>query len=180
MTNDDAWRTTKQALPVGTHVRGRIKEHHPFGVLTAILDIPFDGLIQITDFKDAGRMTPSEYPPVGSEVEAVVLGFKEHGRQIWLGVKGSQLSMRHGADASGVGRDVIPLGLRVTEGTGFQFFGIAEINSRLKRGAAVVAIEEGKAIMIKAGETDDTVRLRLGGFSVNVILEESPGRERSP
>ena len=58
-------------------VRCRVKEHHPFGVFTTLVDCPFDGLIQITDFKDVGRMTPTEYPPLGSEVEAVVLGFKD-------------------------------------------------------------------------------------------------------
>ena len=89
---DDAWEMAKQTLPVGTHVQCQVKEHHPFGVLTTISGLPFDGLIQITDFKDIGRMTPSEYPPLDSELESVVLGFKENGRQIWLGVKPSQLS----------------------------------------------------------------------------------------
>jgi ribosomal protein S1 len=92
MANDEAWKRAKQMLPLGARVRCRVKEHHPFGVLTTISSIPFDGLIQITDFKDAGRMTPSEYPGLGIELEAVVLGFKEYGRQIWLGVKPSQLS----------------------------------------------------------------------------------------
>jgi hypothetical protein len=36
-------------------------------------------------------MTPDQYPAVGSEVEAVVLGFKETGKQIWLGMRPSQL-----------------------------------------------------------------------------------------
>jgi ribosomal protein S1 len=92
MTNDNVWETVKQRLAVGTLVRCRVKEHHPFGILTTLADCPFDGLIQITDFKDVGRMMRTEYPPLGSEIEAVVLGFKERGTQIWLGVKPSQLS----------------------------------------------------------------------------------------
>ncbi|PPT05923.1 hypothetical protein CKA32_006650 [Geitlerinema sp. FC II] len=36
-------------------------------------------------------MTPEEYPKIGSRLDVVVLGFKEIGHQIWLGVKPSQL-----------------------------------------------------------------------------------------
>ncbi|HEV2970015.1 MAG TPA: hypothetical protein VGY55_08495 [Pirellulales bacterium] len=100
MTDDDAWNAVKHSLPVGTHVWCCVKEHRPFGVFATIENVPFDGLIQITDFKDVGRMTPSEYPPLGSAVEAVVLGFKEHGEQIWLGTKPSQLGKTANADAS--------------------------------------------------------------------------------
>ena len=124
-------------------------------------------------------MTPTEYPPLDSDVEAVVLGFKERGRQIWLGVKPSQLSKSTGADASRAVRTVVPVGLRLTEGKGFEFFGIEEVNSYLRNGASVVAIEDGKAIMLRAGESDELVRLRLGGFSVNVILAEKKGNEYS-
>jgi ribosomal protein S1 len=82
----------KTTLTPGTIVQGVIQKHWPFGVFVNLSGIPFVGLIQITDFKDEGRMTPDEYPPVGSPVEAVVLGFKDTGNQIWLGVKPSQLA----------------------------------------------------------------------------------------
>jgi hypothetical protein len=36
-------------------------------------------------------MTPNEYPAVESTIDAVVLGFKETGNQIWLGMKASQI-----------------------------------------------------------------------------------------
>jgi hypothetical protein len=81
MTNDDAWAAVKQAFSIGTRIRCRVKEHHPFGVFTTIDGIAFDGLIQITDFTDRGRVTPSEYPPIGSEVEAAVLGFTDGNRK---------------------------------------------------------------------------------------------------
>jgi len=177
VTNENAWETVKQTLAVGARVRCRVKEHHPFGIFTTLAGCPFDGLIQITDFKDVGRMTPTEYPPLGSEVEAVVLGFKERGRQIWLGVKPSQLSKAGDADATDAVRKVVPVGLRYTEGKGFEFFGIEEVNSHLRRGAAVIAIENGKAIMVKAGEADEMVRLRLGGFSLDVVVEEKKDNE---
>ncbi len=90
MATDAEWNEVKRSLFIGTAIRCRVREHHPFGVYATIVGIPFDGLIQITDFKDVGRMTPSQYPPVNTEVDAVVLGFKESGKQIWLGMRPSQ------------------------------------------------------------------------------------------
>jgi ribosomal protein S1 len=83
------WAGTKRSLLVGSLVSCAITRHAPFGVFAYIAGIPFEGLIQITDFKDEGRMTADEFPAVGSTIEAVVLGFKETGQQIWLGVKPS-------------------------------------------------------------------------------------------
>lgn len=85
-----AWDMLKTTLIPGSIVQGAIRQHWPFGVFVDIRGIPFVGLIQITDFTDEGIMTPDEFPPIGSPVEAVVLGFKETGNQIWLGVKPSQ------------------------------------------------------------------------------------------
>jgi len=89
---DDSWDSVKQSMRVGARVKGIVREHRPFGIFVSLDDVPFRGLIQITDFKDADRMTPDEYPNLGTALEAIVLGFKEQERQIWLGVKPSQLS----------------------------------------------------------------------------------------
>ncbi len=85
------WEELKRAIKVGDRITGNVLRHEAFGVIVDI-DHGYDGLIQITDFEDTGVMTPEEYPPIGAEVQAVVLGFKEHGRQVWLGVKPAQLS----------------------------------------------------------------------------------------
>ena len=61
-------------------------------MFTTISDVPLDGLIEINQFNDVGRMTPANYPAIGSEIEAVVLGFADTNKQIHLGVKPSQLS----------------------------------------------------------------------------------------
>ena len=86
-----AWEELKDSLPIGTKVRGNVLRHAPFGIFVSLPGIPFDGLVQITDFKDAGRMTSLEYPALESTIDAVVLGFKETGNQIWLGMKPSQM-----------------------------------------------------------------------------------------
>jgi len=92
MNNDQAWETLKHTLRVGTLVRGLVTYHAPFGIFVAIPDSPFEGLVLITNFKDSGTMTPQEYPSVGSTIEGVVLGYKDKGNQISLGMKPSQLN----------------------------------------------------------------------------------------
>ena len=50
------------------------------------------GLVELDNFKDEGFMTRDEYPAVDSSVDVVVLTFKETGKQIWLGMKPTQLN----------------------------------------------------------------------------------------
>jgi ribosomal protein S1 len=89
--NQTAWEELKDSLRIGTKVRGKVLRHAPFGIFVSLPGIPFDGLAQITDSKDTGRMTPNEYAALESTIDAVVLGFKETGNQIWLGMKPSQM-----------------------------------------------------------------------------------------
>ena len=91
MSDVAGWDEIKESLPIGSVVSCIVTRHAPFGIFVKIASVPFDGLIQITDFKDAGRMTPVEFPAIGSSLKAVVLGFKETGQQIWLGIKPSQI-----------------------------------------------------------------------------------------
>ena len=83
------WNELKQKLNIGSVISGTILRHEPYGVFVDI-GYPYEGLIQITDFKDEGKMTPKDYPPVGSIARTVVLGFKDRWCQVWLGVKPSQ------------------------------------------------------------------------------------------
>src|SRR5947207_43933 len=91
MNAEITWETLKDVMQVVTKVRGVVSRHLPFGIFVSIDGVPFQGLVQITDFKDSGKMTAEEYPAIGAKVESVVLGFKETGNQIWLGMKPSQL-----------------------------------------------------------------------------------------
>ena len=87
------WNKIKIFLKVGTKLKGIVTKHFPFGIFISISGIEFIGLVQITDFKDEGIMSPSDYPEIGSSVDVVVLGFKETGQQIWLGMKPSHLNI---------------------------------------------------------------------------------------
>jgi hypothetical protein len=175
MSEAPGWDGIKRSLRVGTLVKGTVIRHAPFGVFVRIGGIPFDGLVQITDFKDEGRMTVDEFPPIGSLLTALVLGFKETGNQIWLGVKPSQVGTVDRPGKGYVARTAIPVGLRVQPDGVFEFFGIEEVNSLVREGARVIGLEPGDAIMTKVGEADESVRLRLGGFSVRVVIEHRAG-----
>jgi ribosomal protein S1 len=86
-----SWEQVKDSLPIGKNVRGKALRHAPFGIFVSLPGLPFEGLVQITDFKDLGPMSPLEYPALESTIDAVVLGFKETGNQIWLGMKPGQM-----------------------------------------------------------------------------------------
>lgn len=86
----DDWNNLKDYLKIGTIVSVVVRKHEPYGIF-ADTGHSFEGLIQIVDMKDAGAVTPVDYPAVGARIDAVVLGFKDHGQQIWLGIKPSQL-----------------------------------------------------------------------------------------
>jgi ribosomal protein S1 len=92
MINSQSWDELKDTLKLGIKLKGLVTKHFPFGIFVDLPGINFIGLVQIPDFKDEGIMTPSDYPAVGSSIDVVVLGFKETGQQIWLGMKPSQLS----------------------------------------------------------------------------------------
>jgi len=87
------WEEAKQRFPVGRRVHGVVIQHCPFGVFVDLGNAVAKGLVQITEFLDEGRMTADRYPPVGAEIEAVVLGHTDERRKrVWLSVKPRQLA----------------------------------------------------------------------------------------
>lgn len=66
----------------------------------------------------------------------------------------------------------IEVGIRIQAGKGIRFFGTEEVNEAIRRGARVVAIEPGDAILNKIGEDADKVRFVLGGCNIRVILDD--------
>jgi ribosomal protein S1 len=90
MSND--WNDLKKDLQIGTLISGTVERHFPFGIFVTLPGVPFKGLVEISDIKDQGPMTPSEYPAIGSTVKCVVLGFRDIGQEIGLGMKPSQLA----------------------------------------------------------------------------------------
>lgn len=92
LNSDTEWEKAKRRIEIGKRVRGIVTAHAPFGIFVDIGDSIATGLVQITDFLDEGRMTPEQYPPIGSEIEAITLGFTDDRRkQVWMSMKPSQL-----------------------------------------------------------------------------------------
>ena len=67
----------------------------------------------------------------------------------------------------------IGVGIRIDPETGISSTGIDEVNQLIKRGAIVISIEPGGAIMRKLGEDAEDVRLTLSGCEMKVILDDS-------
>ena len=90
--SDDVWNQIKSKYRIGELVHGRVEHHAPFGIFVNLSDDNVRGLVQITDFVDAGDMTPEMYPDIGSPIGGVVVGYTQDERhQIWLSVKPSVL-----------------------------------------------------------------------------------------
>ena len=65
----------------------------------------------------------------------------------------------------------LTVGIRITKETGVSFFGVDEVNSALKEGKQVTALEPGNALFQKVAEDGEDVRLTLSGFTIKVIVE---------
>ncbi len=79
------WEALKERLAVGQSVTGRVVARSPFGAWVD-LGVGFPALLEIIHVAD---LTPEKYRagdwcPVGSEVTALVGGFREAARQIGL------------------------------------------------------------------------------------------------
>lgn len=84
------WQQIKAQFPVGARVRGTVTHHFPFGFFVDLGGAR--GLVQIVDFMDDVRVTVDLYPPVGSEIETVVLGHTDDlRRQVVLSTRPSRL-----------------------------------------------------------------------------------------
>lgn len=85
------WKMIKTNLPVGAKFACTVLHQAHFGVLVEVANVPFIGVIPITEIRDAPGPFDGNLPAVGTELTAVLLGFKEGGHQLWLGTKESQL-----------------------------------------------------------------------------------------
>jgi len=90
--SSDSWEDAKSRLPVGMLVVGKVAHHTPFGIFVDLGAGDVLGLVLVTDFKEgAAKTTPEDYPALGAEIEAAVLGHRESERQIALSLRPSAL-----------------------------------------------------------------------------------------
>ncbi len=84
---EDPWKDIEKKYPVGTKVKGRVRNFTNFGAFVE-LEEGVDGLIYIKDLSwDRHIKHPSEVLNIGDEVEVMVLEVDPEGRKISLGLK---------------------------------------------------------------------------------------------
>ncbi len=83
----DPWEVAVEKYPVGTKLKGVIKNLTNFGVFIEMED-GVEGLVHISDISWSKRIRhPNEILKKGQEVEVVVLGIDKENRRISLGMK---------------------------------------------------------------------------------------------
>jgi len=81
------WDVVEQQYPVGSIVRGKVRNITDFGIFVGI-DEGIDGLVHISDLSWGQRIKhPSERYQKGDEVEARVLAIDKEGERFSLGIK---------------------------------------------------------------------------------------------
>ena len=90
--SDEEWADAVHRYAPGRIVEGTVISHHRFGFF---IDLGERGhrLIEIPMLLDDPDhpLSPDDYPPVGSQVRAVLLGATDHNRQIRLSMRPSDL-----------------------------------------------------------------------------------------
>jgi ribosomal protein S1 len=81
----------KQKWPVGSRVFATVVKHAPFGIFVDLGDSTVRGLVNIPEISDQSRITPEDYPSLGSVIEAMVLGHRVSNQQIVMTIKPSRL-----------------------------------------------------------------------------------------
>ncbi len=92
MNNLNSWEELKASLKPGNRLKGVVIRHRPYGVFVKLLGIEFVGLVELPNFKDEDFVTYSDFPPMDSSVDVVVVAFRDKGQQISLSMKPSLLS----------------------------------------------------------------------------------------
>jgi ribosomal protein S1 len=88
---DEAWAAIQQDCPPGTLVSGRVLAHLPMGYFLALPGGNV-GQVEIVSIREQGvPVSEADYPAVGTEIEAVVVQFVPHNRQVRLSTRPSDL-----------------------------------------------------------------------------------------
>src|SRR5207247_1908847 len=86
----DPWQTVAEKYPVGTRLRGKVRNLTSFGAFVEI-EPGIDGLIHISDMSWTKRVQhPSEVVKKGDEVDVLILNVDAENKRISLGLKQAQ------------------------------------------------------------------------------------------
>jgi ribosomal protein S1 len=92
MPTDEEWAAAKSRFTSGVVATGVVLSHHPFGFFVDLGD-QIIGLVEIVRVKESGQSVDSrDYPPVGQEITAVVLGAVDQQHQVRLSIRPSDFA----------------------------------------------------------------------------------------
>ncbi|MDJ0838834.1 MAG: 30S ribosomal protein S1 [Acidobacteriota bacterium] len=86
-TEDNPWDSLAERFPVGSKVKGKVRNITDFGAFVEIED-GIDGLVHVSDFTWGDRnAAPADFVKKGEEVEVVILAVDTENRKVSLGIK---------------------------------------------------------------------------------------------
>ncbi len=89
-TEENPWDTVAERFPVGTRVKGKVRNFTSYGAFVQMED-GIDGMIHVSDMSWTRKVNhPTEVLQKGQEVEAVVLEIDSANQRISLGLKQAQ------------------------------------------------------------------------------------------
>ena len=89
-TEDNPWELAAMSYPIGSMVRGKVRNFTSYGAFVEIED-GIDGMIHVSDMSWTRKINhPSEVLKKGDEVETIVLEIDANNQRISLGLKQAQ------------------------------------------------------------------------------------------
>lgn len=89
----EEWQAAKARYGVGCVVEGRVEIAWDFMIFVALPDSAALGVVTMTSLSDAPPpLQSTDFPGVGAHVKAVVIGYREDGRQLDLSLRASDLA----------------------------------------------------------------------------------------
>lgn len=159
------WDHLEQQYPVGTKVKGVVRNITDFGVFIGIEGEEIDGLVHISDLAwDKNVKHPSEVFQKGQEVEAVVLSVDKSNERFALGIKqlqedpwdGVRKQYSIGATATGTITEVQPKGVIVAlEGDMQGFIGNSDLSQSKEDQPA---LKVGDSVTAQVKKLDERAR----------------------
>jgi len=180
-TEQDPWMALPQKYPVGTRLRGKVRNLTSFGAFVEI-EPGIDGLIHISDMSWTKRVQhPSEVVKKGDEVDVLILNVDAENKRISLGLKQAQEdpwlrigeTYPVGTELRGRVMRLMDKGVVVDLGNDIEGFipmsqlGIPDIASPAD------AVKEGQAVELKVLEVDPIhhrIVLAATGFPAGDIV----------
>ena len=180
-TEQDPWMALPQKYPVGTRLKGKVRNLTSFGAFVEI-EPGIDGLIHISDMSWTKRVQhPSEVVKKGDEVEVLILNVDAENKRISLGLKQAQEdpwlrigeTYPVGTELRGRVLRLMDKGVVVDIGNDIEGFvpisqlGIPELHNPAD------AVKEGQAVELKVLEVDP-IHHRIVLAATGFPQEEAP------